>query len=281
MKVFKIISITVIVLVVAIGVTFFLIGYLKPKPAGIAVRSIPEAAVYIDGKFVGKTPVDTTLEPESISLKVVPEVGVGQYDAKINLVSGVKTIVKREFGETEASSSGEIVSFEKETEENSTGLTVVSTPDNAQVELDGVSRGFSPIKLSSVVPGEHQLTVKAPGYGDRGLTLRTVAGYRLTVTVQLAKLPDEPKDEEKTEAVIYINILETPTGFLRVRLLPGSGGAEIDQVNPGSRYPLLEIDEETGWYKIQLEKPAAGLPEGRSGWVSNQYATQSAETISQ
>ena len=76
---------------------------------------------------------------------------------------------------------------------------------------------------------------------------------------------------EKTELKSFIEILDTPTGFLRVRTLPGSAGSEIHQVKPGEKYPFLEEDEETGWFKIQFQDPAPGLPEGIVGWVSNEF----------
>jgi len=276
MKVFKIVLVSVLSVVIIVALAFFLIGYYKPKPAGLAVRSTPDSNVYINNKLVGRTPIDTTLDPGNITLKIIPDGGLIPYESKINLVSGVKTVVKREFADTEPGSSGEIVSFEKETG-TTAGLVVVSTPDNAQINLDGVSKGFSPVKLTSVVQGEHQLTIKSPGYIDRNLTLRTVSGYKLTVLVQLSKIPDPPKEEVKTETRTFIEILKTPTGFLRVRSEPGSGGAEIDQVIPGDKFLLLETDISTGWYKIQLEAAVPGLPDGRVGWVSNEYATQSAE----
>ena len=274
MKVFKIVLVSVLSVVIIVALAFFLIGYYKPKPAGIAVRTTPESNVYIDNKLIGKTPLDTAVEPGNVIVKIVPDTGIPPFEVKINFISGVKTIVKREFGSSEASSSGEIVSFEKEPGA-SAGLVVVSIPDNAQVNLDGISRGFSPVKLTSVVQGEHQLTIKSPGYNDRNLTLRTIAGYKLTVSVQLAKISETPKEPEVVTQT-FVEILSTPTGFLRVRSEPGSGGVEIDQVSPGDKFLLLSTDSVSGWYKIQLEAPVAGLPNGREGWVSNQYATQSA-----
>jgi len=59
--------------------------------------------------------------------------------------------------------------------------------------------------------------------------------------------------------------LSTPTGFLRVRSEPSTAGEEVAQVDPGDRFPYLETDEDTGWFKIEYE-------DGEEGWVSNQYA---------
>ena len=60
-----------------------------------------------------------------------------------------------------------------------------------------------------------------------------------------------------------IQVLDTPTGFLRVRANPSTGASELTQVKPGEKYSLLE--EKSGWYKIRVK-------EGLEGWVSGQYA---------
>jgi len=157
-------------------------------------------------------------------------------------------------------------------------LVVISTPDNAQVSIDGVPRGFAPYRTSAISPAEHQITVKAPGYTDRVMTLKTLKGFRLTVFAKLAQVggSETPEAEEPVREEVYVEILPTSTGFLRVRSEPGTAGREIDQIKPGDKYLFLEEDAATGWFKIQLEGPAPGLPDGRSGWVSNEYATRSA-----
>ncbi len=58
-------------------------------------------------------------------------------------------------------------------------------------------------------------------------------------------------------------ILDTPTGFLRVRENNSVGSAEVARVTPGDSYELLE--EQDSWFKIKLDA-------GSSGWISSQYA---------
>lgn len=64
----------------------------------------------------------------------------------------------------------------------------------------------------------------------------------------------------------YVEILDTPVGFLRVRKEPSTSSEELARVNPGEFYSLL--DEESGWYKIEYE-------DAKEGWVSSQYAEKS------
>jgi uncharacterized protein YgiM (DUF1202 family) len=75
-----------------------------------------------------------------------------------------------------------------------------------------------------------------------------------------------PKSESE-----FVEILSTPTGFLRVREEPSSLGKEIGQVEPGKNYVLVETDEKTGWFKIEY-LPAQAGEDGKVGWISNQYA---------
>lgn len=64
----------------------------------------------------------------------------------------------------------------------------------------------------------------------------------------------------------YVEILDTPVGFLRVRSEPSTSAEEVGRVNPGEFYALL--DEESSWYKIEYQ-------DNKEGWVSGQYAEKS------
>ena len=284
MRTLKIVAITILALGFLAAAALFAIGYFKPKPGGILVSSQPVSDVYIDGKLVGKTPYEGTFEPKIIDIELVvgaTDKNYAPYSTGVALVPGVKTVVRREFGETEEASSGDIVSFEKEGGGNAS-LVVVTNPDNSQVSIDTTPKGFSPYKSSNISVGEHQITIKSPGFADRTLNVNLIAGYKLTIFAKLA----ETGKEEKVEAAVveiktFVEILETPTGFLRVRSEPGSAGREIHQVAPGEKYLFLEEDEASGWYKIELEAPTAGLPEGRSGWVSNEYSQKIEEEVTE
>jgi hypothetical protein len=280
MKTLKIVIVVLVAIAALLATGFFLIGYFKPKDGGIRIGTSPTANVYINGSLMGGTPFRKTFEPGQITIRLEPQAtGSGlllPYETKVNIIPGIETVMRREFGPTEEFSSGDVVSFEKQAEKTA-GLIVISSPDNAQVSLDGVPRGFSPYKSSVVSAGSHQITVRSPNYEDRTLSVNTLAGYRLTVFVKLAKKLGEEGGEQSSETPVpelktYIEILDTPTGYLRVRTSPGASGEEIAEVKPGERYLFLEEDTGTGWYKIQYQEPKAGLPGGITGWVSNQYS---------
>lgn len=72
-----------------------------------------------------------------------------------------------------------------------------------------------------------------------------------------------PKTKASPPAKPYVEILDTPTGFLRVRKEPSTSAEELARLSPGEFFPLL--DEESGWYKIEYESD-------KDGWISGQYA---------
>lgn len=277
MKTMRTVIIIFATLVIVTACAFFAIGLFKPKPAGIYVSTQPQANVYINGELSGVTPFQKTINASTINLRLVPvgNQSLFPFETKITLVGGIQTLVRREFGSTDDNSSGDIISFEYQGGQEAS-LVVVSTPDNAQVSLDGVPTGFTPYKISSITQGDHQVSIKAKGYIDRSVTVSTKPGYRLTLFAKLSKNPNGnsavASPTPSPSPSNFVMILTTPTGYLRVRTEPGTKGEEIGQVKPGEKFPYLGTDSDTGWIKIQFEEVQAGLPNGISGWISNQYA---------
>ena len=272
-------------------VIFFLVGYFKPKGAGILIETNPSSTVFIDGIQVGVTPYEDIHKPGEVVLKLVPDSfdkPLAPYEAKVNLVSGVQTVVRRDFGEMPDGAAGETASFEK-VGRNETSLSVVSIPDSAQVSIDGVVRAFAPYKTSAISQGEHELIVSAQGHQDRVIKVRTQNGYKLTIIVQLApggepevagldESLDSEVEEEEIEPQTFVVVGDTGVGFLRVRVEPSTLSEEIGRVTPGEKYVYIEEDEKTGWFKIIFAEGEEGLP-AQSGWISSQYAELSEEEI--
>ena len=279
MKTLRAVLIGLFILLIFIGGLLFFVGYFSPKPGGIRIETNPKASVMIDGVLVGETPYEGTHKAGKILLRLVPQ-GASEelvaYESSIMIAPGAQTIVGRNFRSTEDDSSGYVISFEKTKSKNS-AINIISQPEGAQVLVDGVSRGFSPFNNSAIAPAMHEVAIKFPNYSDFSTTIKTVAGYQLSLYVKLGKQDLKEKSDIPTEEKLIVTILQTPTGYLRVRTKPGEGGNEIAQVKPGERYPYVDTDVETGWIEIQYQEPKTGMPSGIVGWISNQYASVSAE----
>lgn len=263
---------------IGFAVLLFL-GVFKDQQSGILVDSDPVAKVFINGYEVGKTPYETNRESGEIMLQIKPEniegVVLDDYETKIDLVPGVRTIVKRVFKETEEYSSGVVVSFEKLGGIESF-VTVVSVPDNSQVLIDGKAYGYTPLRVK-IPAGDHTLLVSSDKYLEKSLPIKVYAGYKLTASVKLAKSAEQKEVEqlvqqEEVKSLDRIKIDKNDVGFLRVRSGANTGFPEIAQVKPDEEYDILEEGENASWYKIKIDE-AEGLP-AVEGWVSAEFVTK-------
>src|SRR5579859_3169815 len=162
-----------IIVILVIGIIGFLIinGFGKTKLASLEVDSNVNLPVYVDGQSVGNTPYTATFPVKQITI------GVGSYETRVDLTSGVKTVIKRDFSQDMKNSSGMIASFEKNDSSGST-LAVVTNPDGALINFDGMAEGPAPINVNST-DGDHKLEVSALGYETSDLSIKLVNGYKL------------------------------------------------------------------------------------------------------
>jgi len=271
----------------------------KKSNGAISVSSTPKAIVFIDGNQVGTTPyLNDKLQVGEHTVKLVPEVtnnSLAPWEGKVILNPNVLTVVNRNLSSTAQASSGEVIWLEKIPSKDKSSITVISSPDQAVVRIDGEPKGFSPITIDELNPGGYQVVVASTGYEERTISAKTIAGFRLVINVQLAKkiegIEEATPSGEKVETTPtpttkatptpksssqktvtpppkpYIKIKETPTGWLRVRMEPGTSATEAAKVKPGEMFPYLGEEKIVGgtrWYKIEYEKD-------KEGWVISAY----------
>jgi hypothetical protein len=270
MKKFKVLGVVALTTGLVVLVILFLIGFFRPKGAGLLIEANPQSLVYINGEEVGTTPFETTRQPGEISLKIQPESAESPlpgFETNLNLTSGIQTVVRREFAPTQAEASGEIISFEK-TGGKEASISFVAEPDAAKIAVDGLIRGYSPYKIASITPGNHQITFSATGFKDKNLSVKTQAGFKLILVVKLAVgevVSPSPTPTPKPENVVMVKILSTPNNFLRVRSEASSTASELARVESGKSFVLIEESVPSGWFKIEYE-------ESKEGWVSAEYS---------
>jgi len=271
MKKFRLILTIFLIIFVLFAAALAVFNFLVPKASGILIETSPASTVYINGEEVGRTPYQSFRKAEEITLRLIPDT-FGQplpaFEEKINLVSGTETVVRRYFGVSDVYSEGEVLSFEKLYTADLPAMSVISDPENVQVEIDSVSSGVTPFTSSSIAKGTHIVKFSASGYKDRSINIDLKSGYKLVAFVKLAKTDEQTpviEDDKGNLMEKMVRILKTPTGFLRVREDASTSAKEIAQVKPGDEYPLIEEDNSGFWFKIDTKQ-------GVLGWVTSQYA---------
>jgi len=229
--------------------------------------------------------------------------GLSTYETSVTVYPGTIAVMNWQFGATPETSGGTIFEMEPLKKKGSSALSIVSIPDGTIVKVDDASQGFTPVLMSSITAGAHKVQITLPSYKPQEETLNVVEGFQMNVTVKLSKdktilekkaetseaeiasdsaqeaSSTAKKDDKKTtptptpkvSPVVkdqtakkpYVEILNTGTGWLRVRDKADASGKELAKVDTGKTYPYVET--EAGWHLIEYE-------DGEEGWVSAQYA---------
>lgn len=260
---------------VFLGVVFFLDQ--SNKKGAIQITSEPKSKVYINGKLVGETPFCKCEGQEMLSAgeyTIRLEAAEGDfppYEEKIPINPSVLTVMDRIFGKG-ALAESKTITLTNLSDKAAMELLVISFPQDADVFVDSNLVGKTPLNNKTLSASDHEVRIVKDGYREKTVRIRTVPGYKLIVIASLGILPDIAKIASDsashavsipTPVVSKIVILNTPTGFLRVRKEASLSSAEIARVSPGDSFDLIE--ETAGWFKIKLEVE-------RQGWVSSQYA---------
>lgn len=275
----KIIAISLIALgFVSAGVGVFIWSQGKKPTAALKVDSIPPSLVFVDNIQIGQTPVEKFFVSGEVAVKLIPNStssALPSYQTKVRLTKETYTIIKREFGETESESAGEIISLEPQSSKTASLAIVTASPDSASITLDGLPQGFTPLLVSSVIPGDHQIVVTAPGFTERVISAKAVAGYKLTINVklagqtQVAPTPTPTPEPSPSPVAItgsYVTVVDTDnTHFVNVRSGPGTNFEKLGKVYPGDKFKLLGT--KNNWYQLRLDLDATD-----SGWISAKYA---------
>ncbi len=252
----------------------FLLSYNKAGKGALQVTSVPASKVYLNGVYIGKTPLcrcegNNQISAGTYSLKLVPLVGdnLSPYEDTITISNRILTVVDRTFGVGEFS-TGSVITLSPLSNPSATELFISSVPGGATVTLDGNIAGTTPLLLKSVTPSDHDILLSENGFESKTVHVHTATGYTLSAVITLGVTPISATPSAQDVLLTptsapSIVILTTPTGFLRVRSDPSLTASETAQVKPGDTFPF--VDEQNGWYEIQL-------PDKTNGWVSMQYA---------
>ncbi len=265
-KTILLILVTISITILFIRLTSFIMDqyFHVSGKTGIRISSVPDGAdVEINGKNVGKTPFeDLNLETGEVLIKLKHQNIIWQK--KIAMNDGTVTTINRDLSTDSLSSAGEVLSLTK-----GSGVSILSFPDGADVEINGKNVGKTPLLLD-LAEGEYNFLVKHNSYLNRNITAAVPAGFKLNLDVDLAITETDLTNISApvVTSTAKVVVKSTPTGFLRVRDKASLLGKEIAQVRPGDELVLLE--ELSGWDKVRLTN-------GSEGYISSSYVEKKKE----
>jgi hypothetical protein len=151
----------------------------------IYVVSTPQGAnAYVDGVYYGITPaLANGLDPGNHQVRISLS-GFQDWIGTVFVTSGATTTV------TQTLRVGTTTPTQAPTQSPATGSVMVSsTPSSAQVFMDNVYQGISPLTIASVQPGTHSFLIKQTGYADWQVSEPVQSGQTTQIAATLSPLP--------------------------------------------------------------------------------------------
>jgi len=148
----------------------------RPHAALKVQSTIPNAEVFLDGSSLGRAPVDRAdLDPGKHYVSVHRD-GYSDFKREIVLQENqAVTLV------ADLSASG--------------SLRILSTPEGAEVRLDGELIGRTPV-VHDASAGDHVVEFKLKGYYDHKETMKADGGREKVFSVDLKLIPTGPSPEQ-------------------------------------------------------------------------------------
>ena len=175
-------------IVVFAGLVFFLNR--KTGKGALQVTSLPESKVYLNGKFIGNTPLCKCSPSDMLlvgdyTVGIVPnQAGLKPIEEKITINKSTLSVIDRSFADG-ALSSGSVITLEVPSDKKALEVMVVSFPDKSSVFIDNNLVGITPLLLKNITESDHDLKLTKEGYMDKSIRIRTAMGLRLKSIITL------------------------------------------------------------------------------------------------
>ena len=294
--------VVLLVVLIAGGLIYDYVIKQRSNSGRVKIVSSPSAGVFIDNVAVGKTPFEQKMDAGTYVVKLIPE-GVAEdtvsWQGEVTVHKNSLTYINRELGSADLTSAGEIFTVlrmqTKPSDKNVGEIKVETEPPGAIVYLNNDEKGVSPMVLQDVPKGDHEISVFLPGFFRRTSKVNVDGGYSTITDFKLAldqtqksieeiqrekAKAEQQKAREASESAQVagestasaqtaeidgdaVTILDTPTGWLRVRSAASVDSEEVTRINPDEVYELLEEDGD--WYKIKID-------DDTEGWIASEYA---------
>lgn len=143
--------------------SIFLFNSCLTNKGTLSIDSYPQnCEVYLNGEYVGVTPLEKSVKIGKYTLEVKKE-GYEDYKKEVTIERGKETVIIANL-------------------EISTGSLIVKTdPDGATVFVDGKNYGLTPIEIKDLEIGEHEIVISKEGYAQ---IIKKIDIRKETVTIE-------------------------------------------------------------------------------------------------
>jgi len=195
--------------------------------------------VFVAGKPMGTTPATLLLAPGTYDVRL------GEGDAsrvlKIDVAAGAQVVQHYEMSPAPGAATGT--------------LRIQTTPSALPVHLDGELKGNSPVTLTGISAGDHEVTVRGE-HGPVKQTVSVLAGETASVILAMAASPTTPEAAALTGGAGWLRV----TSPVSVQIREGGsviGTSEVDRLMLSAGAHDLElVNESLGFQmkrKIQIQ----------------------------
>jgi hypothetical protein len=160
----------------------------QPNMGSIEVGSVPGgSSVYLDGNYMGQTPVnsysDLTSIPDGSHTLLIRHTDYQDYTQTVYVQGGGVVTVNAQL----------TPNAPLPTPDTTGQIIIVSTPAGAELFLDNIFKGITPVTLSDIPQGSHVVMVKQTGYTDSSQTVTVTGGQSTPVAISLMAIPTTTK----------------------------------------------------------------------------------------
>jgi len=139
----------------------------------ISIKTTPSGAkVYINGSYIGITPISKALKQGKYEINLVKE-GYVKYATAVTVVKNKTTTIQKELTPISKSAT----------------LHISTNPTGANIYIDSIIVGTSPIYFYQISTGVHELRVEKTGYMVYSREIELSANSVVSIPVELVPKP--------------------------------------------------------------------------------------------
>ncbi|HEY2731164.1 MAG TPA: PEGA domain-containing protein [Polyangia bacterium] len=149
----------------------------RPRAALKVQSTVPNAEVFVDGSSLGRAPVDRNDLDPGKHYVVVHRDGYTDFKREVVLVENQPVALVADLSATGS-------------------VRILSTPEGAEVRVDGELIGKTPVSRDQIPAGDHVVEFRLKGYFDHKETMKIEGGREKVFSVDLKLIPTGPSPEQ-------------------------------------------------------------------------------------